>query len=98
MSETVRETIKRVYDEACNYYQLFEGESDRGAAVLAHALFEHKLSEAIKSRDEAAFSKERNSGSTSASLIPSDSLIERPWMLWLTSIGSVINSPTHANY
>ena len=45
MSETVRETIKRVYDEACNYYQLFEGESDRGAAVLAHALFEHKLSE-----------------------------------------------------
>ena len=59
MSETVRETIKRVYDEACNYYQLFEGESDRGAAVLAHALFEHKLSEAIKSRDEVAFSKER---------------------------------------
>ena len=58
MSETVRETIESVYDEACNYYQLFEGESDRGAAVLAHALFEHKLGEAIKSRDEAAFSKE----------------------------------------
>ena len=58
MSETVRETIKRVYDEACNYYQLFEEESDRGAAVLAHSLFEHKLSEVIKSHDEAAFSKE----------------------------------------
>ena len=57
MSETVRETITRVYDEACNYYQLFEEESDRGAAVLAHSLFAHRLSEAIKSRDEA-FSKE----------------------------------------
>lgn len=58
MSETVRETIKRVYDEACNYYQLFEEESDRGAAVLAHALFEHRLSQAIKSRDEKAFNKD----------------------------------------
>ena len=58
MSETVRETIKRVYDEACNYYQLFEGESDRGAAVLAHAFFEHRLGETIKSHDEKAFNKD----------------------------------------
>ena len=58
MSETLRETIERLYDEACNYYQLFEGESDRGAAILAHALFEHNLGEAIKSCDKAAFSKD----------------------------------------
>ena len=57
MSETRRETIERVWEEACNYYQLFEEESDRGAAVLAHSLFAHRLSEAIKSRDEA-FSKD----------------------------------------
>ena len=61
-SETRRETIERVWEEACNYYQLFEEESDRGAAVLAHSLFEHKLSEAIKSRDEAAFRTELKFG------------------------------------
>ncbi len=58
MSETRKETIRRVYDEACNYYQLFEGESDRGAAILAHALFEHNLGEAFKSRDKAVFSND----------------------------------------
>ena len=53
MSETVRETLEKVYDEACNYYQLFKDESDRGAAVLALALFDEPLREAIESRDVA---------------------------------------------
>ena len=53
MSETLRETIEKAYAEACNYYQLFEKESDRGAAVLALALFEETLRKAIESRDAA---------------------------------------------
>ena len=53
MSETLRETIEKAYAEACNYYQLFEKESDRGAAVLALALFEEPLRKAIESRDAA---------------------------------------------
>ena len=53
MSETVRETLEKAYDEACNYYQLFEKESDRGAAVLAWALLEEPLRKAIESRDAA---------------------------------------------
>ena len=51
MSETVRETLEKVYDEACNYYQLFKDESDRGAAVLAVARFKEQLRKAIESRD-----------------------------------------------
>ena len=53
MSKTLRETIEKAYGEACNYYQLFEKESDRGAAVLALALFEEPLRKAIESRDAA---------------------------------------------
>ena len=53
MSETLRETIEKAYAEACNYYQLFEKESDRGAAVLAVALLEEPLRKAIESRDAA---------------------------------------------
>ena len=53
MRETLRETIEKAYAEACNYYQLFEKESDRGAAVLALALLEEPLRKAIESRDAA---------------------------------------------
>ena len=53
MSETLRETIGKAYDEACNYYQLFKDESDRGAAVLAVARFKEQLRKAIESRDAA---------------------------------------------
>lgn len=53
MSKTLRETIEKAYGEACNYYQLFEKESGRGAAVLALALFEEPLRKAIESRDAA---------------------------------------------
>ena len=42
MRETLRETIEKAYDEACNYYQLFKDESDRGAAVLAVARFKEQ--------------------------------------------------------
>ena len=53
MSETVRETIEKAYDEDCNYSQLFKDESDRGAAVLAVARFKEQLRKAIESRDAA---------------------------------------------
>ena len=53
MSEPRRENIEKAYDEACGYYRLFEDESDRGAAVLALALFEEPLRKAIESRDAA---------------------------------------------
>ena len=53
MSETRRETIEKAYDEACNYSQLFEDESDRGAAVLAHALFDDRLGDVLILRNEA---------------------------------------------
>ena len=33
--KTRRETIEEAWDEAYNFYQLFDRESDRGAAVLA---------------------------------------------------------------
>ena len=49
---TVRESLEVAYAESYNYYQLFDGESDRGAAVHAVALFEDRLEEAIESRDK----------------------------------------------
>ncbi len=54
MSEkrTVKESLEEAYAESYNYYQLFDGESDRGAAVLAVALFEDRLQKAIESRDK----------------------------------------------
>ena len=53
MSETLRETLRKTIENVCNYYKLFEDESDRGAAVLALALLEEQLREAIESRDVA---------------------------------------------
>ncbi len=52
MSEgkTLRETIEEVLEEACNYLELFDGESDRGAAVLAVALFDDRLQKTIEKR------------------------------------------------
>ena len=52
MSEkkTVRETIEEAWDEVYNFYQLFAGESDRGAAVLAAALFKNRLQKAIEKK------------------------------------------------
>ena len=34
MSEPLRETIEKAYDEAYDYYRLFEDESDRGLLFL----------------------------------------------------------------
>ena len=48
--KTRRETIEEAWDEAYNFYQLFDGESDRGAAVLAAALFEDRLKKAIEEK------------------------------------------------
>ena len=50
--KTVRESLEEAYAESYNYHQLFDGESDRGAAVLAVARFEDRLQKAIESRDE----------------------------------------------
>ena len=51
MSETLRETIREAAEDSFKYYQLLEAESDRGAGVLAVALFEEQLRKAIESRD-----------------------------------------------
>ena len=48
--KTRRETIEEAWDESCNFYQLFDGESDRGAAVLAAALFQDRLQKAIEEK------------------------------------------------
>ena len=48
--KTLRETIEEVYDEIVNYANEFANESDRAAAVLAAALFEESLREAIVKR------------------------------------------------
>ena len=48
--KTRRETIEEAWDEAYNFYQLFDGESDRGAAVLAAALFQDRLKKAIEEK------------------------------------------------
>ena len=44
--KTLRETIEEVYD----FYQFFGRESDRGAAVLAAALFQDRLKKAIEEK------------------------------------------------
>ena len=48
--ETVRETLKRVWDEVESYYDELNGVSDRAAAILAAAYFEGKLRDAIMCR------------------------------------------------
>ena len=48
--KTRREAIEEAWDKSCNYYQLFDGESDRGAAVLAAALFKDRLKKAIEEK------------------------------------------------
>ena len=48
--KTLRETIEKAWDEAYNFYQLFDEESDRGAAVLAAALFKDRLKKAIEEK------------------------------------------------
>ena len=52
MSETLRETIEKAFAEHMHYYELYAEESDRGAAVLAHALFDHRLGNVLKSRND----------------------------------------------
>lgn len=42
--------VGAAYDEVYNYYKQFAEESDRGAAVLAAALFEHRLQGLIERR------------------------------------------------
>ncbi len=49
--KTLRGTIEEAWDEAYNFYQLFDGESDRGAAVLAAALFKDRLKKAIEGKE-----------------------------------------------
>ena len=53
MSETLGETIEKVFAEHVRYYEFFAEESDRGAAVLAHALFDDRLGNVLKLRNEA---------------------------------------------
>ena len=48
--ETVRETVKRVWEELERYYDELNGASDRAAAILASAYFEGKLGDAIMRR------------------------------------------------
>ena len=45
--KTRRETIEEAWDKSYNYYQSFDGESDRGAAVLAAALFQDRLNQKL---------------------------------------------------
>ena len=52
MSETLRETLEKAFAEHMHYYELYAEESDRGAAVLAHALFDHRLGNVLKSRND----------------------------------------------
>ena len=48
-NESRRGTIFRVLSEQVRYYEMFEDESDRGAAVLAHALFDDRLGKVLRS-------------------------------------------------
>ena len=41
-NESRRETLLSVLAEHVRYYEMFADESDRGAAVLAHALFDDR--------------------------------------------------------
>ena len=52
-NETLRETLLKVFSEQVRYSELFAEESDRGAAVLAHALFDERLGDVLKLHNEA---------------------------------------------
>ena len=48
--QDIRDDVEAAYDEVYDYYKQFAEESDRGAAVLAAALFEHRLQGLISRR------------------------------------------------
>ena len=48
-NESRRETLLSVLAEHVRYYEMFADESDRGAAVLAHALFDDRLEKVLRS-------------------------------------------------
>ena len=98
--KTRRETIEEAWDESCNFYQLFDGESDRGAAVLAAALFQDRLQKAIEEKkfhnvDNEVFKRPSLWGHDRTWLMPSDFMIGKPEMVYVLSERSVTNLPTH---
>ena len=52
-NETPQESLLKALAEYVRYYEFFSEESDRGAAVLAHALFDERLGEVLKLHNEA---------------------------------------------